>query len=229
MNAGRILLVADELRASHPWAELLRQRGVETLLASTGVEALGLWEQQSFDMVIVDDYGHLHGLELCRQLRAQAVNPILVLGPSQDEDYCLSAYAAGADECIPKPVSPSTFLAKVSSWLRHRWTVRAEALRVITHGGLRLEPDRRVVVAESGAAIKLTNLEFRLLHLLMSNRGQMLPSDFIVLHVWGPVHGDQSRLVRHMIHHLRRKIEPDPRRPRYIKTVTGKGYVLAAG
>lgn len=227
MNLGVVLLAADDLQAGQLWADLLSQRGIEAQLAGTGDEALRIWEQHATDLLIVDDHGTLDGLELCRQFRLQAVNPILVLGPSLDEDYCLAAYAAGADECIPKPVSPTTFLAKVCAWLRHAWTLRADALQALTLGGLRLEPERRVVVAESGQQVRLTNLEFRLMHLLMSHQDQVLPSSMIVHHVWGPVRGDHRRLVRHMVHHLRRKIEPDPRRPRYIKTVAGRGYVLA--
>jgi DNA-binding response OmpR family regulator len=93
-------------------------------------------------------------------------------------------------------------------------------------GDLRLDPAWRTILTADGSAIKLSTLEFRLLHLLMINRGQVLPSDIIVDRVWGYGGEGDSTLLKNLVYRLRRKIEPDPRQPRYIQTVAGEGYSL---
>ena len=109
------------------------------------------------------------------------------------------------------------------------WTVTGEALETLQVGDLRLEPAKRQVITPEGKAVRLTNLEFRLLHLLMMNRGQVLESGVIVDRVWGYI-GDTDRVpLKNVVYRLRRKIEPDPSRPRYICSVGGVGYTLRPG
>ncbi len=91
-------------------------------------------------------------------------------------------------------------------------------------GDLRLAPARREVITTTGSAVKLTNLEFRLLHLLMSHPGQVLGSNLIIDRVWGYTGGGDTVLLKNLVYCLRRKIEPDPSQPRYIQTVAGEGY-----
>ncbi len=226
MMTGRVLLVADDPQVGHLWADALGHAGVEVVPTGSARQALHRWEQGGFDLIIVDVSAHADGLDLCRRLRARAVNPILLLCPCQDEACALEAYRAGADECIPKPVSPATFLAKVGAWLRHQWTLRVEALDPLAGGGIRLEPGRRVVVTPYGAVVPLTALELRLLYLLMAHPGQVLPPDLMAQRVWGRAGGDGNPLVTKAVSRLRLKIEPDPQRPRYIRTVPGQGYTF---
>lgn len=157
---------------------------------------------------------------------AEAVNPILLMTPRRHEAHLLEAYQAGVDECIVKPISPSLFLAKVKSWLRRSWTVPAEALNGVQAGDLQLDPARRELITATGSVVKLTNLEFRLLHLLMSHRGQVLDSNLIIDRVWGYTGGGNSVLLKNVVYRLRRKVEPDPSQPRYIQTATGERYTF---
>jgi two-component system response regulator RegX3 len=224
--SGKVLLVSSDAEAGQFWADALRRCGAEIVVAWSAPEALDAWEQGSFDLILIDANAHVDGVGLCRHLRSRAVNPILLLGPGSDEARLLEGYRAGADECVPKPVDHTVLLAKVKAWLRHRWMVRAEALDPVEGGGMRLEPQHRQVVLASGAAVGLSNLELRVLYVLMTHRGRVLSPDVITMGAWGHDGGGETQAVRHAVHRLRRKIEPDPRHPRTLQTVAGKGYTF---
>lgn len=223
----RVLLISDDLDMGRIWVYALRQMGPEATLARMVDDSLSHWGEGAYDLAIVDVHdAHQEVISLCRRLRAQAVNPIMLLTPRGGEDQVLEAYEAGVDDCVVKPVSPCLFLAKVRVWLRRSWTVSTKALDSFQVDGLCLDPVRREAVITGGAAAKLTNLEFRLLYLLMSHRGQVLQSDLILDRVWGYFGGGDSAMLKNVVYRLRRKIEPDPSRPTYIQTVTGEGYAF---
>ena len=227
LTGTRVLLVSDDLDMGRIWAYALLQTGLEVTLARLVDDPLSLWGEGAYDLAIVDIYDlHREAISLCRQLRAQAVNPIVLLTPTGDEDRVMEAYQAGVDECVVKPTSPCLLLAKVRVWLRRSWTVPARALDRFQVDGLCLDSVRREVVLNGAVAAKLTNLEFRLLHLLMSHRGQVLQSDLILDRVWGYFGGGDCAMLKNVVYRLRRKIEPDPSRPTYIQTVTGEGYAF---
>jgi len=224
---GRLLLVSDDPETGRLWAYAFSQWGLEVVLVGSAEEALDRWGMESFDLIIVDYHGlQLDGIDVCRTLRAEAISPILLLTPSGNEAHVLEAYEAGVDECIIKPIGPPLFLAKVRAWLRRSWTIPAEALDTLQVGDLQLDPSRRRVMTATGSVIKLTNLEFRLLQLLMSHPGQVLESDVIMDRVWGYTGGGDSVLLKNLVYRLRRKIEPEPSEPRYVETVSGEGYTF---
>lgn len=226
MNA-KVLLVSDELETGEIWAYALVQQGIEVVLAGSAEEALDRWAEESFDLIIIDIHApQLGGIDVCRQLRAEAINPVLLFTPSRSEAHILEAYEAGVDECITKPISPPLFLAKVRAWLRRSWTIPAGSLDSLQVGDLRLDPARREAVTATGSAVKLSNLEFRLLHLLMNHQGRALEPDAIIDCVWGYTGGGDSALLKNLVYRLRRKLEPDPCQPRYIQTVAGEGYTF---
>ena len=225
--AAKILLISDEPTTAHTWANLFGLKGLSTELAGSAKEALSAWERDTFDLILIDVYTPaLDCLELCRQLRAVAANPILVLPRQNSESHLLRAYEAGADECIVKPISPQLLLAKVLAWQRRAWTVPTEALDHLQAADVQLDPVRRELMIGSGAAIRLTNLEFRLLHLLMSNSGQPLDSKLIVERVWGCDGSGEGALLKNLVYRLRRKMEADPGHPHYLQMVAGEGYVF---
>ncbi|MGH8248308.1 MAG: winged helix-turn-helix domain-containing protein, partial [Gammaproteobacteria bacterium] len=130
----------------------------------------------------------------------------------------LEAYQAGVDECVLKPISPAIFLAKIMAWARRSWS---EPMTPRTAGRLRLDPARRSMVGSNNHEIKLTNLEFRLLHLLMSRPGYVFPTDEIIQTVWG-TQGDVV-LLKNVIYRLRRKMEDEAEENHLIQTYPG-GY-----
>ncbi len=224
MTLNTVLLVSNDSEARDVWVYALRQMGLEVLLAVSANEAMVCWQQSRFDLILIDVCGAgLDGIGLARLLRAEAVNPILLFTPDHDEAHILCAYQTGVDECVVKPVSPALFRAKVRAWLRRAWTVKTEALVSLYVGSLRLNPTERAVLLADGSLVRLTNLEFRVLHLLMTHPGQTLTTEFIVDHVWG-YSGDERHLLKNVIYRLRRKVESNPGQPRYILTGTDGGY-----
>jgi len=224
---ARVLLVSDKPETGQLWAYALGQQEIEAVLVGSAKEVLDRWAEGIFDLLVIDVHTpQLDGIDLCRRLRAEAINPILLFTPGRSEAHILEAYEAGVDECVTKPISPLLFLAKVRAWLRRSWTVPTEALDSFQVGDLRLDPARREVITATGSAVKLSNLEFRLLHFLMNHQGRALEPDVIIDSVWGYTGGGDSALLKNVVYRLRRKIEPDPSQPRYIQTMAGEGYIF---
>jgi len=221
-----VLLVADDVEAGQAWAAVLAQKGITVYQAATAPQAIEWRIDNNCELIIVDvttpsfDY-----LDLIRELRVEATIPILLLLPGPDETRAVAAYDAGVDECVEKPIGPRLFLAKTKAWLQRAWAVPAELLDGIQVGSLRIDPGQRQFYASDGRSVQLTNLEFRVMYLLMRNADQVLLSDLIIDRVWGSAGGD-SALLKNVIYRLRRKIEPDPGQPRFILAVARQGYVF---
>jgi two-component system, OmpR family, KDP operon response regulator KdpE len=133
------------------------------------------------------------------------------------------------DDCMQHPVSPKIFLAKVKAWLRRAQVIPIEALDQVEVRSFRLEPARRQLIinkneGSEGKIIHLTNLEFRLLWLLMNNPNHLFEPDYLINQVWG-IYGDgDGTLLKNLVYRLRRKIEPNPSDPRFILNEHGQGY-----
>lgn len=227
MINGKVIILTDELKAGQLWSHVLNQRGIATAVVASSKEALDEWVQDAFDMVIIDLYSPQGSAsQTCQQLRTEIVNPILLFTNNRSEPEVLKAYEAGVDEYVIKPVSPLVFLAKVTAWLRRAWTLPANMLDIVQAAEFRLDPSERLLMRADGTAVKLTNLEFRLLHFMMLNQNQVLTGVLIVERVWGySWHGDSS-VLKNVIYRLRRKLEPDPQNPSYLKTIPGEGYMF---
>jgi DNA-binding response OmpR family regulator len=225
MPGWKVLLLSDDVESLGLWAHGLASRGIGAVVADFTRERPDGYLKEPPDIVIIDVYGATReALSLCRQLRSQLVNPILMLAYFAGEPQMVEAYEAGADECIAKPIGLRLGVAKVRAWLRRSWTVPTEALNVLDVGGLRLDPEKRLLTLPDGGEISLTNLELRLLHLLMSHPGQVLEPCLMIDRVWG-YESAEGAVLKNMIYRLRRKIEPDPAHPHYIRTAPG-GYVF---
>ena len=224
MNA-KVMIACDDPDTCQIWTLCLRQKGIEVIAAGSAELFIKQWAEEIPDLVIVDvNTPQLDGIALCQRLREEAIVPFLLFTPHNDESHILEAYQAGVDECVPKPVSPAHFLAKVRVWLRRSWTVPAESLEVVQISDLYLDPHGRRLRKGTGEGVKLTNLEFRLLYLLMRNPGRILETEYIVERVWG-YHGEgNSHLLKNLVYRLRRKIEPDHNHTLYLHTEPGIGY-----
>jgi two-component system response regulator MtrA len=224
---GKVLLVSDCADVAQVWAFALGRRGIGCRFVDSAELASECTEHPP-DIVLVDLYGvESDALRVCRQLREHVANPVLLLTGSGQEAHLLGAYEAGFDECIVRPISPPLLLAKVAAWLRRAWGISTDALEPLQRGDLRLVPDGRALVFPDGDAVRLTNLEFRLMYALMSSPGRPRQSEVLLERVWGYGAGD-SAVLKNAIYHLRRKVEPDPSRPRYIQTAPTGGYVFEA-
>ncbi len=226
---AKVMLICDSPEIGKIWAHCLRQRHYETILFTSAERAVQNWSDEVPDLIVIDaNAPSFDPIELCRDLRGETIAPILVFTPQNNETHILEAYQAGADECMAKPISPALFLAKVRVWLRRAWTMPTEALDQLKVGDLTLDPGRRVMMTPTGDPVRLTNLEFRLLHLLMNHPGRVLETDEIIQRVWGYNGEGNSTLLKNLVYRLRRKIEPDPAEPHYLLTETGIGYKFLA-
>ncbi len=168
---------------------------------------------------------NVNGIQLCRDLREYTNTPLLLLTPINNESHSLEAYQAGVDDCIIKPISPALFLAKIKVWLRHSWAVQVENFGRLTIGDYALEPAKRQLWGPDGKNIRLSNLEFRALYLLMEHPNRPFASEEIIERVWGIYSQGNSALVKNVIYRLRKKIEPDSNEARHILTEAG-GYLF---
>jgi DNA-binding response OmpR family regulator len=158
-------------------------------------------------VTVVDvDASQADRLDLCRRLRAISGTPLLLFLPTHHETEILDAYAAGVDDCVIKPVSPAIFLAKVMAWAQRSWTVPLEGLRPAQTPNWKLDPTTRALMYKEKVKVPLTNLEYRLLNLLMSKPGLVYSNQELVRVVWGNYgHGDEV-LLKNVIYRLRKKL-----------------------
>jgi two-component system, OmpR family, KDP operon response regulator KdpE len=162
------------------------------------------------------------GTAVARELREWTTVPILVLSAVEDEAEKVAALDAGADDYVTKPFSVDELLARLRAALRRSAPTPAPVLEI---GELRLDLQKRLVTV-SGETVSLTPTEYDLLRLLAENEGRLLTHPQILQRVWGPAYSRESNYLHVYVSHLRRKIEPDPARPRYILTEPGVGYRL---
>lgn len=224
MAETTVLVLSDDADTRQLFQQGLGQRGVTARVADLAAAPIEQHLSEPPDLVIIDVDNALDAaLAACRRLRAEVANPILMFIYAHDEREMVQAYEAGADECIAKPIGRRLLIAKIRAWLRRAWNVPATALDALQAGGLQLDPAQRRLQTVSGATIHLTNLEFRLLHLLMSHPGQVFQGSEIIERVWGYDAEQDGALIKHLVYRLRHKMELDPGHPRFLQTAGG-GY-----
>lgn len=227
----KVLVVDDDQDVADVVDYVLRRAGFEVVLAHDGLAGLTAFEREEPDLVILDiNMPKVDGLEVCRRIREGSMTPVVMLTVRNDEDGIVHALQTGADDYICKPFSARQLVARVQALLR-RALARGEAVGTaasrLQAGPIALDLAAHSVTRE-GTPLRLTPIEFRILHLLMRHRGQVLPPTTIVEHVWGYEGSGNEDLVKVHIHRLRQKLEPDISRPRFLQTVPGVGYVLRA-
>jgi two-component system, OmpR family, KDP operon response regulator KdpE len=219
----RILVVDDEPQILRALQMSLRGAGYEVDAAATGEEALTLAAVRPPDAVIVDlVLPDLRGTEVTRQLRSWTGVPVIVLSVVGDEAEKVSALDAGADDYVTKPFGVDELLARLRAALRRAEPSSEPVLEI---GGLRVDLEAREVSVD-GTPVQLTPHEYGLLRLLALNEGKLLTHKAILREVWGEAYADESHYLHVYVSQLRRKLEPDPARPRYILTESGVGYRL---
>lgn len=221
----KILAVDDDIQLANIIAFTLRREGFQVLSAHDGQAALDLWAQEKPDLVLLDvNLPRLDGYEVLRRIRAASRTPVIMLTVRGEEEDTVRGLDLGADDYVTKPFSPTTLLARIRAVLRRAGGVLpADSLAA---GDLRLDEDRQEVTVGDAPPAKLTPLEYRLLHVLLVNKGRVLPSDSLIEHVWGYEETGDRTLLKQLVRRLRLKVEADPANPRYIETVANVGYTL---
>ena len=225
---ARILLVDDEVAIQRSLGPLLRARGYTVDVSGTGRDALRLFEERTPDLVVLDlGLPDIEGTEVCRRVRAISKAPIIVLSARGADTDKVHALDLGADDYVTKPFSPDELLARIRVALRRLSRDEQDGpTGVLRAGELTIDYDRRRVLRED-VEIRLTPKEFDLLSLLAQNHDRVLTHRTILKAVWGPNAVEQPEHLWTLIALLRKKIEPDPTRPRYLLSEPWVGYRFA--
>jgi len=224
----RILVVDDEQEITLVLRSGLTKHGFDVRVAGEGQAALELFQAWTPDLVITDlSMPNMNGLKLCRRLREISDVPIIILSVKGDEATKVEALDAGADDYLTKPFGMGELLARVRATLRRSPQASNEGT-VIEAGDFRVDFETRAVQV-AGKEIRLSPKEFDLLVFLIRNSGKVLTHRTLLANIWGGNYTDQTEYLRVFIRHLRKKIEPDPAKPRYILTDPWVGYRFVAG
>jgi DNA-binding response OmpR family regulator len=222
----KILLVEDDPDVPDLTSYVLRRERFVVLEASDGAQALRRWKSDRPDLVILDlGLPSLDGFEVLRRIRSEDQTPVLVLTGRKDAHDMLRSFNLGTDDFLPKPYEARELMARIRALLRRAKSAPAETTEpTVQVEGLQLDPETYEATWKT-SCIRLTPTEFRILYLLVTNAGHVVPASRLYTYVWGSEGADANALRSHMSH-LRRKIENDGDAPGTITAVPAVGYVF---
>ncbi len=226
-ESGRVLVVDDEGPMRRALEINLSTRGFEVLLAPTGEDALRMAAADHPDVVLLDlGLPGISGLDVIDGLRGWSKVPIIVVSAREAESEKVRALDAGADDYVTKPFGMDELLARLRAALRRAAPSAAEEA-VVTAGAIAIDlADKRVSVG--GGEVHLTPTEWRLLEVLVRNRGRLVSQQQLLGDVWGPAYHDETNYLRVYVANLRRKLEATPSQPDHLITEPGMGYRFIA-
>ena len=217
------LLLARDSDEKAVLSLVLQRVGLAVNTTNDLERALQVWPQRPADLILLalrDD----EPLTNVQCIRAETTVPIVVIVSQMGEGLHYELLEAGADLVIPRPFSARLLIAQVRALLRRAGGMPLFSLPVLSLADLTLDPATRTIQVSDLPSRRLTQLEFRLLYILMIHQGQVLPTETIVEQVWGYSGRGAKDLVRGLVRRLRTKVEPDPGNPQYVLTVPGVGY-----
>jgi len=228
-ESPRILVVDDELQIGRVLRRSLSARGYEVQLAGNGEEGLEVFNSWKPDLIITDlSMPNMGGLELCRRLRALTRVPIIVLSVKGEERIKVEALDAGADDYVTKPFGIDELLARVRAALRRGPATSEVQVKSISTGDFQLDVEARTVKVH-GEDLHLTPKEYELMVYLIQHPNKVLTHRVLLGAIWGGDYVEQTEYLRVFIGQLRKKIEADPAKPRYILTEPWVGYRFDPG
>jgi DNA-binding response OmpR family regulator len=225
----KIVVIDDELSVQEVVRGYLEKDGYFVYVAGNGQEGLALAERTNPGLIVLDlMLPDVSGEAICREIRSRSDVPILMLTAKAGEDDRVGGLALGADDYLTKPFSPRELVARVRAILRRTQGAETPLVEVLTldDGGLEIDTVQHEV-RRDGTAIELTPNEYRLLVTLARYPGRVYSRFELINHVQGYDFEGYERTIDAHVKNLRKKIEPDPKNPRYVETVFGVGYRLA--
>jgi two-component system, OmpR family, KDP operon response regulator KdpE len=222
MTSGTVLIVDDEPQIRRVLSTMLASNGYAVLEARSGEEALARIREQKTGLILLDfNLPGMSGVETCAEIRRSSDVPIIMLTVRNSERDKVRALDAGADDYVTKPFGAEELMARVRAALRR--ATPAEYPPPFVSSELKIDFEKRAVLVK-GKPVRLTPTEFELLRQLVVNQGKALPHRRLLQAVWGPDYGEETEYLRVFVNQLRKKIEPEPRHPRYIHTEPWIGY-----
>jgi DNA-binding response OmpR family regulator len=217
------LLIAQDPDDTAIFSVALQRAGLAVITSKDLEQAWQNWLERPTDLIFVSLPDH-SPQDIVRRVRVEARVPLVLAVTSADERLHCELLNLGADLVVVPPVSIKLLIAQTKVLIRRTNTVPTFSLPTLSAAGLTLDPTTRTIEIERKPSQRLTHLEFRLLYTLMINRGQIVPTDSIVEHVWGYTGRGDRDLIRGLVSRLRAKVETDPRKPQWILTASGIGY-----
>ena len=228
-ESGKIVVIDDEESVSDVVKAYLERDGFTVYVAANGREGLALAERSHPDLIVLDlMLPDVSGEEICEEVRSRSDVPIVMLTAKASEEERVGGLVAGADDYLVKPFSPRELVARVRAVLRRTKGVESPLVETLRFDEGRLEIDTvRHAVLRDGQPVDLTPNEYKLLLALARYPGRAYSRFELLDRVQGYDYDGYERTIDVHVKNLRKKIEPDPAKPRYIETVTGVGYRLA--
>ncbi len=228
-DAQRIVVIDDEESVRDVVKAYLEKDGYVVFTAANGRDGLTLAEKKNPDLIVLDlMLPDISGEQICEEVRGRSDVPIVMLTAKAGEEERIAGLVSGADDYLVKPFSPRELVARVRAVLRRSGGVETPLVEVLRFDEGRLEIDTvKHVVLRDGRPVDLTPNEYKLLLALASYPGRAYSRFELVNRVQGYDYDGDERTIDVHVKNLRKKVEPDPSRPRYVETVTGVGYRLA--
>jgi two-component system KDP operon response regulator KdpE len=222
-----IMLVDDEERILYFLKTKLKMLGYEIITATNGVEALEELIQHQPDLVVLDVImPKMDGFQTLKQLRTISTIPVIMLSAMGDDSNRIKGLGLGADDYLSKPFNPDELVARIEA-IKRRLNLpdRTNTPKKLEAHGLQINFDEHRLLVR-GSEVKLTRVEWLLLHQLASNAGHLMVYYDLLARVWGPEYRDDVQILRTWVSRLRQKLEVDPASPQIISTVPKTGYIF---
>nr|WP_314897993.1 response regulator transcription factor [uncultured Flavobacterium sp.] len=221
-NSAEILIIDDEIQIRKLLEIALDSNGYKTIFAVNGKEGIALAANHQPDLIILDlGLPDEDGQVVLKRLREWYKKPILILTVKNTEEEIVKALDNGANDYLAKPFRTQELLARIRTALRN--LNQNENEPIIEFGEILIDFTSRIVKLKN-EILKLTTTEYNLLSILVKNEGRVLTHQYLLKQVWGNSYSDQTQYLRVFVAQLRKKIEEDPNRPKYIITESGVGY-----
>lgn len=219
----KVLLIEDDPTITDFMEVVLAKEHYHVTIATTGMEALHVFQEDSFDLILLDlGLPDIDGIELLKIIRKRLATPLIVISARNNEHEKVKALDLGADDYVTKPFGMNELLARIRTAFRHR--KQEELPSVITNGELSLDTESQLLT-KAGEPIHLTKNEYRVLLVLFQHLGKVVTYRVLTSEVWGP-YGTDSQVLRVNMSNIRKKIEKNTIRPEYLITEIGVGYRL---
>jgi DNA-binding response OmpR family regulator len=223
----KILVVEDESEISSIVIKYLEKNGFDCVLAENGLEALQIFSEHSFHLIILDIMmPGIDGFEVLHRIREISEVPVIMLTAKQEETDRLRGFQSGVDDYVIKPFSPRELVERVKVFMKRIYNIGDEV--ILTCGELRLYT-ASMKLTKRNEAVDLTSTEFKLLYALMRNINQVLTREQLIELAFGVGYDGFDRNIDVYIKRIRQKIESDPKNPKFLKTKYGQGYVFDGG
>lgn len=219
----KVLLIEDDPTITDFMEVVLAKEHYHVTIATTGMEALHVFQEDSFDLILLDlGLPDIDGIELLKIIRKRLATPLIVISARNNEHEKVKALDLGADDYVTKPFGMNELLARIRTAFRHR--KQEELPSVITNGELTLDTESQLLT-KAGEPIHLTKNEYRILLVLFQHLGKVVTYRVLTSEVWG-LYGTDSQVLRVNMSNIRKKIEKNTIRPEYLITEIGVGYRL---